>query len=99
MTPYTTRMNGSAAEATSVNNHPLIKDTTYKPIVNASDWNNMAKCCEMANWTVLDDVVIRVDTLPGDMVSMVATGWAKRARRYAKRRAADIRRPLMRMQS
>lgn len=99
MRPYMTKMKGSAAEATRVNSHPLTKDTTYSPIVNASDWNSIAKCCEIATWTVFDEVVIRVDTLPGDIVSMVATGWAKRARRYARRSAADMRRPLMRMQS
>lgn len=74
MTPYTTKMNGKAAEATSVNSHPLMKDTTYSPIVKASDWNNMAKCWEMASCTVFEDVVMRVDTLPGEIVSMVATG-------------------------
>ena len=39
---------------------------------------------------MFEDVVIRVETLPGDIVSIVATGWAKRARCIYTRYADDI---------
>jgi hypothetical protein len=94
---YTTRMKGRDADATRVRSQLLINATTYRPMTKARDWNSMAKCCDTASWTVLEDVVMRVETLPGLIVSMMLTGWAKRARRYARRRAADRRRPLMRM--
>lgn len=99
MIPKTTRMNGSEAEATTVSSGPLTKATTYAPITNARDWKSIAKCCDMASCTVLEEVVIRVDTLPGLIVSITLIGCANRARRYARRNAAEIRRPLIRMVS
>lgn len=76
-----TAMKGSDADATSVSSQPLTNATTYRPMVSAIVWNNMAKCWDIASWTVFEDVVMRVDTLPGLMVSMTLTGCAKRARR------------------
>jgi hypothetical protein len=72
--PQTMRMKGNDADATKVSNGALTKATTYAPIVKASDWNSIAKCCEMASCTVLEDVVMRVDTLPGLIVSITLTG-------------------------
>ena len=51
----------------------------------------------MASWTVLEEVVIRVETFPGETVSTALTGCAKVARRYASLRAAEILSPLIRM--
>jgi hypothetical protein len=54
---------------------------TYRPITKANDWNNIAKCCDTASCTVFEEVVMRVETLPGLIVSMMLTGCANRARR------------------
>jgi hypothetical protein len=67
-------INGSDADATTVSSGDLTKATTYSPIVKASDWKSIAKCCDIASWTVLAEVVMRVETLPGLMVSMTLTG-------------------------
>lgn len=45
------------------------------------------------------DVVIRLETLPGETLSTIEIGCANRARMYASRNADDIRIPLMRMHS
>lgn len=67
-------MNGREALATNVSSQLLTKETTYRPTVNASDWKNRAKCWEIASWIVFDEVVIRVETLPGETVSILLTG-------------------------
>jgi hypothetical protein len=99
MAPAMRRMKGSEAEATTVSSGLLTKAITYAPITNARDWKSPAKCCDMASWTVLDEVVIRVETLPGLIVSITLIGCANKARRYARRNAAEIRRPLIRIAS
>ena len=56
-------------------------------------------CCEMPSWIVFADVVIRLETLPGETLSTKEIGCENRARMYASRKADDIRMPLMRIQS
>ncbi len=69
-----TSMKGKDAEETSVRSQLLIKATTYSAMANEKDWNNVAKCWDIASWTVFEEVVMRVETFPGLMLSTTVTG-------------------------